>query len=107
MSLIFGAYIFYTYAKAHRSLSNRWLYVRRSLEADKNDTCSGKAALIKLEYSNFYFIRDNNDTLYWTEFEFDELDIVDRHWPLFGNEKLEPKQEFIKSVRIGEYTHSY
>lgn len=75
------------------------------MEADKNDTCSGEAVLMKLEYSNFYFIRDTNDTLYWAEIDYKELGIDDRKWPLYGTG--EPKHEFIKSVRIGEYTYPY
>lgn len=83
------------------------LYFHSCVEADNNGTCSGKAVQIKLENSNLYFMRDNNDTLYWTKLDYNELDIDNTYWQLFENETLERKNEFIKKVRIGKYPHTH
>lgn len=73
-------------AEADR-LSFCWFLIfHRSLESDNDEPYSGTA--LKINYH--YFIRDKDDTLYWTDFEWTEL---------------EQSNEFIKSVRIGKSTN--
>lgn len=52
------------------------------LNTDNNVTYDGET----LKINDLYFIRDKDDTLYWTQFEYDER---------------QRTNEFTKSVRIG------
>lgn len=63
-------------------ISIGWIFYS-NLDSDNNDTHDGNDVKI----IDLYFMRDNDSTLYWTSFGYDEL---------------KQTNAFIKSVRIGK-----